>query len=301
MLSNKKVQILVSTYNGETYLKEQLDSLFAQTYKNIEVLIRDDGSTDKTLEIIKEYQKINSNIILFEESNIGLTKSFLNLIEKSDADYVAFSDQDDVWMEEKVQKAVEALESVEGPALYCSNQILVDTNLRPLETNGVLNDPRPAFENAVIESMCTGCTAMINKVLADNIKLHMPTHAIWHDWWCYLVASYLGTVVFDKNAYIYYRQHGNNQLGSSRSAIQMIKNKWTFLKKTRGRLGEQLGDFAKEYHGYDERKDAMVSLLLRSKTSFKARIKLAFGKQIYRQKPLDNLVVRGLYLLNRML
>lgn len=301
MLSNKKVQILVSTYNGETYLREQMDSLLNQTYPNIEILIRDDGSSDGTVAIIKEYQAIYSNIVLFEEVNIGLTKSFLELIRKSDADYVAFSDQDDVWMKEKVLKAVEAIEGIDGPALYCSNQILVDTNLNPLETEGNVNEPLPAFENAVIESMCTGCTAMINKALADNIKLHMPSHAIWHDWWCYLVASYLGTVVFDKNAYIYYRQHGNNQLGSSRSAFQMMKNKWAFLKKTRGRLGEQLEDFAKEYHGYDKRKDAMVTLLLASKTSFRARIKLVFGNQIYRQKPLDNLVVRGLYFLNRML
>lgn len=254
MLSNKKVQILVSTYNGETYLKEQLDSLLNQTYPNMEILIRDDGSTDKTIAIIKEYQKKNSNIFLFAESNIGLTKSFLDLLKKCDAEYVAFSDQDDVWMKDKVQKAVEALEKTKGPALYCSNQILVDTNLKPLETNGVIPMPRPGFENAVIESMCTGCTAMLNKALVDNIKLHMPTHAIWHDWWCYLVASYIGTVIFDKNAYIYYRQHGNNQLGSSRSAFQMIKNKWAFLKKTRGRLGEQLEDFAKEYHGQDEKK-----------------------------------------------
>jgi len=300
MLNTKKVQILMSTYNGEQYLKEQLDSLISQTHSNIEILVRDDGSTDATVSIIKEYQKSHQNLFLFEEENIGLTKSFLNLLGKSEADYVAFSDQDDVWMENKIEKALEALEKTEGPALYCSNQVLVDTDLNPLETNAEVPNPKPSFANAVIESMCTGCTAVLNKELADNIKAHMPQRAIWHDWWCYLIASYLGVVIFDKNAYIYYRQHGNNQLGSSRSAFQMMKNKWDFLKKTRGRLGEQLEDFAKEYHG-DSKKDEMVDLLLASKTSIPARFKLVFHKEIHRQKPLDNLVVKGLYLFNRML
>ena len=148
--------------------------------------------------------------------------------------------------------------------------------------------------------MCTGCTAVMNRALIDEVKGHLPKNAIWHDWWCYLVASYLGTVIFDKGAYILYRQHGDNQLGSSRSALVMIKNKWKFLKKTRGMLGKQIANFAKEYHGNKE-KDELVQLLLASKTSFASRIRLIFNKKIYRQKRLDNIVVKGLYLINRML
>lgn len=299
MQSNKKVQILMSTYNGEKYLKEQLDSIFKQTYPNIEVLVRDDGSKDSTLEILEEYQKTHTNLHIFPEENIGLTKSFLELIKKCDADYIAFSDQDDYWLENKIEAALEMLEHIEGPALYCSNQILADQDLNRLP-EGEIPNPVPGFGNAVIESMCTGCTAVMNRALAENVKEHFPKDAIWHDWWCYLVASYLGTVIFDKGAYILYRQHGDNQLGSSRSAWVMIRNKWKFLRKTRGMLGKQIENFSKEYRGNKE-KDKLVQLLLASRTSFSARIKLIFNRKLYRQRTLDNIVVKFLYLCNRML
>ena len=256
-------------------------------------------SKDATLEILKKYQEQHDNLYVFPGKNEGLTRSFLELIQKCDADYVAFSDQDDYWLENKIEVAVERLEALDGPALYCSNQILVDQDLNRLP-EGEIPDAVPGFGNALIESMCTGCTAVMNRALIDEVKGHLPKNAIWHDWWCYLVASYLGTVIFDKGAYILYRQHGDNQLGSSRSALVMIKNKWKFLKKTRGMLGKQIANFAKEYHGNKE-KDELVQLLLASKTSFAARIRLIFNKKIYRQKRLDNIVVKGLYLINRML
>ena len=282
MQSDKKVQILMSTYNGERYLAEQLDSIFRQTWPNIEVLVRDDGSKDATLEILKKYQEQHDNLYVFPGKNEGLTRSFLELIQKCDADYVAFSDQDDYWLENKIEVAVERLEALDGPALYCSNQILVDQDLNRLP-EGEIPDAVPGFGNALIESMCTGCTAVMNRALIDEVKGHLPKNAI-----------------FDKGAYILYRQHGDNQLGSSRSALVMIKNKWKFLKKTRGMLGKQIANFAKEYHGNKE-KDELVQLLLASKTSFAARIRLIFNKKIYRQKRLDNIVVKGLYLINRML
>ncbi len=295
----KKVQVLMSAYNGEKYIRTQLDSILNQTWENLEILVRDDGSKDSTHEILKEYEEKYENVHIYLEENIGLVKSFLKLVSYSDADFVAFSDQDDFWLPEKVEKAVEMLEQAKGPALYCSNQTLVDDDLQVLPGETV-PEPKPGFGNAVIESMCTGCTAMMNKELTDIVKKDLPEHAIWHDWWCYLVATYVGEVFFDKNAYIYYRQHGGNQLGSSRSAWQMIKNKWDFLKKTRGCLGAQLRDFQTRFRG-DAEKDKLVDLLLASEKSVGARFKLVFEKRIYRQKPLDQMVVKVLYLVNKML
>lgn len=297
--NKKKVQILMSVYNGEKYLREQLDSILAQTYDNIEILIRDDGSTDRSLSILREYQKAYSFISIIEGENIGLTKSFIELLGVSNGVYVAFCDQDDVWLENKIEKAVEKLENCETPALYCSNQILVNEHLEIID-HGKLPRMNPGFGNAVIESVCTGCTVVMNEALIRKIKGHLPQDAIWHDWWCYLVASYLGTVIFDENAYIYYRQHGDNQLGSSRNAFVMIRNKWDFLKKTRGMLGRQLENFAKEYRG-DKEKDALVDMLCASRSSFKVRIHVIRNKKIYRQKFLDNLVVKILCLVNRLL
>ena len=300
-----KVDILLSAYNGEQYLRTQLDSILQQTHKDLVLRIRDDGSTDGTRQILEEYAAKYDNVVVYFEENIGLVKSFLKLMTYSDADYVGFSDQDDYWLPEKVERALEKLTPLRGPALYSGNQTLVDNDLKPLpeeeaRARSTAEDPRPGFANAVIESMCTGCTVLMNRELVTLVTQDLPENAIWHDWWCYLVCTYSGTYVFDHASYIYYRQHGNNQLGSSRSAFQMMKNKWDFLKKTRGQLGAMLTDFQQRFRG-DREKDALVDLLLNSRYNIKDRFKLIFNSPIYRQKPFDNLVVRGLILINKML
>lgn len=297
----KKVQILMSAYNGKEYIETQLESILAQTWQNLEILVRDDGSTDGTREFLSEYASAHPRVKFYPEENIGLVQSFFRLMERSDADYIGFSDQDDFWMPEKVARAVEKVEKCSGPALYCGNQILVDSDLKELPGNDELPERRPGFGNAVVESMCTGCTALMNRKLRDIvIEKGIPAHAIWHDWWCYLVASYLGTMIFDRNAYILYRQHGGNQLGSSRSEMRMIKNKFDFWKKTRGQLGAQLRDFQERYRGNAD-KDALVDLLLSSQRNIGARFKIVSSRSVYRQKSFDNFVVKCLTLFGLML
>lgn len=297
-MEREKVQILMSTYNGEKFLKEQLESLLRQTYQNLEILVRDDGSKDGTCEILREYEKKYSNVHVYLEDNVGVTKSFFELLKKSDADYIAFSDQDDVWLEEKVEKAVEKLKTLEEPALYCSNKILVDSELNIIAEN---NHKKliPGFENAVVECICTGCTSMMNRSLAENIKEHIPKRAIIHDWWCYLVASYLGKVIFDDNSYIWYRQHGGNVIGASPTLFGTICAKAEYVKKNKGKLKGQLGDFAQLYR-QDSEKDNLVQLLLSSE-KMPAKAKVVFGRTFYRQEKLDNLITRILFLINRML
>ncbi len=99
---NSRVQVLMSTYNGERFLEEQIESLLSQSWKNLEILIRDDGSTDGTMEILERYCMRYSNIQVFAGENVGVAKSFFELLEESDGDFVAFCDQDDVWLEHKV-------------------------------------------------------------------------------------------------------------------------------------------------------------------------------------------------------
>lgn len=297
----KKVQILMSAYNGIEYIKVQLDSILGQTWKNLEILVRDDGSTDGTRELLLEYERTHPRVKVYPEKNLGLVQSFFRLMELSDADYIGFSDQDDFWLPEKVERAVEKVEKCSGPALYCGNQILVDSSLNRLPGNEILPEKRPGFGNAVVESMCTGCTALMNRRLRDIvIGKGIPKHAIWHDWWCYLVASYLGTMIFDRNAYILYRQHEKNQLGSSRSRFKMLRNKFDFWKKTRGQLGAQLKDFQERFRGNGD-KDALVDLLLSSRNSYGARFKIAFSRTLYRQSSFDNFVVKCLALFGLLL
>lgn len=131
-MENSKVAVLLSTYNGEKYLKEQLDSLINQTYSNIDIYIRDDGSTDNTVKIIKEYQKNNSNIYLDEGKNSGFIKSFFELLKNnSNADIYSYCDQDDIWEKDKIERAVKHIEKEDNtkPILYFCNSDYYDMNM----------------------------------------------------------------------------------------------------------------------------------------------------------------------------
>lgn len=297
-METKKVQILMSTYNGERFLAEQIESLLGQTWKNLEILIRDDGSKDRTPDILKEYGKEYKNIRIFLEENKGVSGSFFELLKKSDADYVAFCDQDDVWLEPKIEKAVEKLDCEKGPALYCSNKILIDSAgnlMKKQDTRQRL----PGFGNAVVECICTGCTAVMNREMAEIIGARLPEHAILHDWWCYLIASYVGKVIFDEKAYIKYRQHEQNVVGARAGFWGEVRQKAAYLKKSSGRLERQLLDFARLYQG-DEKKDALVQKILAARY-FPGRVGILWNREIYRQSRLDGIIMRMLFLLGRMI
>lgn len=294
----KKVQILMSTYNGEEYIREQLDSILAQSYPDVDILIRDDGSQDDTFVILKEYEEMHSNIKAYQGENIGVNKSFFELLRKSEGDYIGFCDQDDYWLPEKIERAVEQLERIVGPALYCGAKTLVDENLAVLDSQ---QDPhlKPGFGNAVVESICSGCTTLMNRELTDIIKERLPEDVIHHDWWCYLVATYLGSVCYDEKSYIYYRQHGKNEVGATGSDLKLIKVKSRDLRKRYGDLKIQLLDFQRFYHT-NPKKDKLVQDILDAET-FPGRLKIIFNREWYRQSQFDNWVVRGLFLVNKML
>lgn len=297
-MEEKKVQILMSTYNGERFLREQIESLLHQSWKNLEILIRDDGSNDRTPDILQEYGAEYKQVKIFLEDNLGVSQSFFALLAKSDADYVAFCDQDDIWLEEKIETAVRKLEREQGPALYCSNKILVDS-----KGNLMAKQDRrkriPGFGNAVVECICTGCTTVMNRKMAEIIKDKLPDHAILHDWWCYLAAAYVGKVIFDEQAYIKYRQHEKNVVGARAGFWAEVRAKAAYLRKSRGKLEAQLTDFARLYQG-NSRKDVLVQEILGAK-HFSGRVKLLWNRKIYRQSRLDGIIMRILFLSGRML
>ncbi len=297
-MEQQKVQILMSTYNGEKYLREQVDSLLRQTYSNIEILIRDDGSKDATIAILDKYSKKYSNVKVFKENNIGVIDSFFSLLKRSEADYIAFCDQDDIWLENKVEKAIEKLQHAKEPALYCSNKILIDADNQVIaENHGKYLTP--SFENAVVECICTGCTAVLNKKLVEIIRQNIPQNAMMHDWWCYMVAAYCGKVIFDKNSYIWYRQHGNNEIGASDKFWNTVKAKAKHLKKSRGKLESQLREFHEIYHG-DKEKDTLILDILNTK-KFAGKCKMLFQCSFVRQSKLDQMIAKILLLINRLL
>lgn len=294
----KKVQVLMSTYNGQTYLKKQIESILEQTYPNIELLVRDDGSSDHTIDILRDYEERYENIKVIYGKNIGVNGSFFYLLAQSNSDYLAFSDQDDIWLPEKIQNAVEKLDYYTVPALYAGNKILIDQNDSIIKENNK-KEKKPSFSNALIENICTGCTIVMNKKLADNLKIHIPKQAILHDWWCYLVASYLGIVVYDEQAYILYRQHGNNIIGQNRNIIKKIEFNIKYILKNRGKLSKQLKEFQKNYHIIPE-KDRQLQKLIKAE-KFPGTFQMVFNKNIRRQSMADDIIMRLLFICKLML
>lgn len=298
MTGKEKVQILLSSYKGEQFLEEQLDSLLRQSWKNLEILVRDDGSRDDTRKILEDYSEKYEHIKYFPGENIGVTQSFFELLRQSDAEYVAFCDQDDVWLEHKVEAAVRKLAKAAGPALYCGNKILTDRSLTPMKKQSRRN-LRPGFGNAAVECICTGCTAVMNRELADILVKRLPEYAILHDWWTYLAASYAGTVIFDPHPYILYRQHEGNVVGAKGGFWGEVQSKAAYLKKSRGKLKRQLSEFARLYQG-DSEKDRLVRQILAAE-KFPGRLTILANRGIYRQSALDEIIMRILFLINRML
>jgi len=192
------VQILLSTYNGTKYLKPLMESLLDQDYPHVEILVRDDGSNDGTVGLLKEYAATRTNIKIVPGESIGFAKSFFKLLEISSptARYIALCDQDDVWLRDKVSRAVEFLSHYprDIPALYYSRLAVVDENLKPL---GYTKLPRKglSFRNALVECpQGLGCTILLNQK-ARQLLYDFPKEVYSHDWWIYLVLSCFGNII----------------------------------------------------------------------------------------------------------
>lgn len=296
----KKVQVLMSTYNGEKYLSEQLDSIIHQEYPNISILIRDDGSSDQTVQILDDYIKRYSNIRYYQGPNIGCWQSFMDLIVSSDkdADYLAFSDQDDVWKVDKISVAVSTLDKMNPkvPLLYCSRLLPVGENLEPIKVTIHNVNFKPSYGNAIIQNICTGCTGVINRVAANMAMSKIPLFMVQHDWWFYLIASCYGEVVYDETPYILYRQHGNNEVGARTTHFEQLKYRLRTYRKRRGNIYKQLKEFDKLFRPKGEKKE-LLDLVLATNYSFKKRLEMITNKKIYRQKFSDDLIYKMIILI----
>lgn len=297
----KKVVILLSTYNGEKYLAEQLDSLINQTYKNLHILIRDDGSSDSTREILSSYSKNNSNITVVEDRNIGVKKSFFQLLEiaRNKGDYFAFCDQDDVWLPEKIEKAILQMEKISSTnVLYCSTLNLVGKDLSFIKKTKTLI---PDKSNAMIQNIVTGCTMIINKNLAKLVLDNEPNwkNTEMHDSWFYLVASFKGKVIFDDNSYIYYRQHGNNEVGLPTNKLEVIKNSvYGFQKEKNTKIHrKQLTEF---YNLFNENliiSDKKMIEKFLFNDNFIDRIKALKNTKVFKQSKSKTIVFYLMYII----
>jgi len=198
----RRLQVLMATYNGAAYLTAQLASLKAQTVaQEIQLLIRDDGSTDATLDLIREFDPGPLSLDVITGDHIGVIASFRRLLDQADpaCQAILFCDQDDVWRPEKAEAAAAALALLDPacPGLYCGRSVVTDANLNPV---GLIDSaPRgPSWRNALVQNISPGHTMALNPALARLVADTLdPATAIMHDNWTYAVAAGLGQVVFD--------------------------------------------------------------------------------------------------------
>ena len=224
------VAILMGTFNGQKFLELQLDSISKQTHTRWNIIVSDDGSTDKTLAIIQRYQSLwgFEKVALKMGPKQGFVANFLSLLGDTEikADYYAYSDQDDIWEPFKLDYALNWLETIPTaiPALYCSRTTLVNENNRFIGLSPLFPKP-PSFANALVQNIGGGNTMVFNhaarQLLQEN-KITMPL--VSHDWWTYLVVTACGGKVFyDVRPTVKYRQHSANIIGNNSDLVSRIK------------------------------------------------------------------------------
>lgn len=213
----------MSTYNGEKYIEQQLDSIFTPP-KNIFLYVRDDGSKDRTIEILKDYgTKHAVPIEVNEGKNVGSAESFLTALrECPKADYYAFCDQDDVWIDGKLSAAMEQIGATNQPVLWCSDYQVTDSDLHVI-IQSVLEQPVQDSVRAVFYNNVPGCTMVFNWALMQELRKVEISNIRMHDIMAINVALITGRVIFDRTPYVLYRQHGNNVLGYRHKKIQIGK------------------------------------------------------------------------------
>lgn len=276
------VNIIMATYNGEQYLKEQIDSILNSVYTDWNLLICDDGSTDDTIEIITDYViRYSDRIFLYKNlKRLNAAQNFLqglqlmngqtdkqkgrkewNRCSSNQTGYFMFCDQDDIWMPDKIERTLNCARELERkygkdqPILVCTDAMVVDENKKVIHPSfyrfNKLNQQKSDLAHLLMENKCIGCTMMINRRLADYIQ-ELPKQVRYHDWWFALLAASFGHIAYIGKPTMQYRQHGKNVVGTKRfsgyvfSRISNIKKQKTSLLDTQKQAEEFLRLYEEE-------------------------------------------------------
>lgn len=287
----KKTAVIMSSYNGEKYICEQIKSILSQKNTDITLFIRDDKSSDSTRVIINNMAKNHSNIVFInetEEKNVGVKYSFLIGLKFAynysvDFEYFAFADQDDIWLPEKINTAIGKLEeSNELPSLYYSNKTFVNERLELIaeEKQKFYDD----FYSIFFNTGASGCTMVFNRKLAAYAIRNKPYYTKLHDQWLFRLAHCLnGHIVFGETSYIYYRQHKDNVLGME--SCKTNRHNWAgMFKKSEHTIQKALLEIDEFYH-QEINKDIQkyIQFLSDYDRNFISKVHLATDKLAFRR------------------
>ena len=298
--------VLLSTYNGSSFLDSLLQSLSNQQGVDIILHARDDGSSDNTIQILNEFRTlIHSTQVIEKGTRLGPATSFLSLLETAPSDcvYYAFCDQDDIWEPWKLYHAVAALTKTPSgkPSLYCSRVSYIKSQGEAVRLSR-LAIKRLGFANALVECPAPGCTMVLNQAARNLLTSRLPEHCNMHDWWCYLVVSAFGQVIYDPVPHIKVRLHNANASYPGISFVDLLRQRIKRLVKYgRGTYTpcSQAREFARLYaNNLDEKNNAVLSRFISSGEHWIQRIGYSLNPDIYRQNPVDNLLLRILILTN---
>lgn len=226
-----KIAVIMSTYNGEKYLKEQIDSILNQKDVDLTLFVFDDVSKDGTVDILNDYASKYNNIkVKVNEKNKNFTYNFLDALfgfkDNKEFEYYAFSDQDDFWVEDKLITAVNHIKEKGKCSLYCSNLKAVDINLKDLGKNSKPDDYVFHWHDQVTSNLTTGCTCVFDDAFKDLATLHYPEGLVYHDCWVGLIANYCkgANYILDMNPnHILYRQHGLQASGGVAEKLNIFE------------------------------------------------------------------------------
>lgn len=228
-----KIVVIMSTYNGEKFVKEQIDSILAQKDVDLTLHIFDDCSKDRTVDFVKEYEKKNKNVFLhINEKNKNFTYNFLDALfsfkDNQNYDYYAFADQDDFWLEDKLISAINKIKEKGKCSLYCSNLKIVDENLIYAGNNMMPQNYINKHYDILCKNIVTGCTVVMDNDFKNLATKFYPENIYLHDYWLALIANYCkdANFIYDEDpSHILYRQHGTNLIGSNKNILKKFKKK----------------------------------------------------------------------------
>lgn len=229
-----KVCVLMSSYNGEAYIEQQIESILAQQCDaQVTLLVRDDGSTDTTRDILQRYCDAGK-LQWYTGENLRSARSFLDLVKNCpEHDYYAFCDQDDVWYPDKLEASIRLLQGQDRPAMVYANARLVDGQLNPIGRNVYTRIPPLDYYSVVCGGGILGCTMVFNHRVAQLIQAYpSPEKLIMHDYYCAILCTLFdGVVLFDLQPHMDYRQHGNNVVGTNWTKWDALRDRISRITK----------------------------------------------------------------------